>query len=193
MKLKNSSSQVTWSYRHYWIISPKNMTWNDRWETKLFLGGQITARWNGTEMNNLNQVQSSWRYHVSPDFEQEVVFYFLSHSCMYSAVRPVFFRNLEFFSKLELLRTTTPPVPSPSLSKLSFGLINNNFRTVTKWNLKWHFILLFLKSSFIFPDSQECFERKGSSVGVFHDSACGLTSPPVLHHGRKIWSERVKQ
>ena len=42
--------------------SPKNMTWNDRWETKLFLGGQGTARWNGTEMNNLNQVQSSWRY-----------------------------------------------------------------------------------------------------------------------------------
>ena len=25
------------------------MTWNDRWETKLFLGGQGTARWNGTE------------------------------------------------------------------------------------------------------------------------------------------------
>jgi len=35
------------------------MTWNDRWETKLFLGGQGTARWNGTEMNNLNHVQSS--------------------------------------------------------------------------------------------------------------------------------------
>ena len=35
------------------------MTWNDRWETKLFLGGQGIARWNGTEMNNLNQVQSS--------------------------------------------------------------------------------------------------------------------------------------
>ena len=27
----------------------ENMTWNDRWETKLFLGGQGTARWNGTE------------------------------------------------------------------------------------------------------------------------------------------------
>ena len=37
------------------------MTWNDRWGTKLFLGGR-TARWNGTEMNNLNQGQSSWRY-----------------------------------------------------------------------------------------------------------------------------------
>ena len=34
------------------------MTWNDRWETKLFLGGQGTACWNGTEINNLNQVQS---------------------------------------------------------------------------------------------------------------------------------------
>ena len=38
------------------------MTWNDRWETKLFLEGQGTARCNGSEMNNLNQVQSSWRY-----------------------------------------------------------------------------------------------------------------------------------
>ena len=129
---------------------------------------------------------------VSPDFEQEVVFYFLSHSCMYSAVRPVFFRNFLFSSKLELLRTTNPP-PSPSLSELSFGLIHNNFRTVTKWNLKWHFILVFLKAPSFFSDSQECFERKSSSVGVFHDSARGLTSPPVLHHGHKIWSERFIQ
>ena len=29
------------------------MTWNDRWETKLFLEGHGTARWNGSEMNNL--------------------------------------------------------------------------------------------------------------------------------------------
>ena len=37
------------------------MTWNDRWETKLFLGGQGTARWNGSEINNLtcNPVQYS--------------------------------------------------------------------------------------------------------------------------------------
>ena len=37
------------------------MTWNDRWETKLFLGGQGTARWKGNEINNLtcNPVQSS--------------------------------------------------------------------------------------------------------------------------------------
>ena len=35
------------------------MTWNDRWETKLFLEGQGTARCNGSEMTNLNQVQSS--------------------------------------------------------------------------------------------------------------------------------------
>ena len=35
------------------------MTWNDRRETKLFLEGHTTARWNGSEMNNLNQVQSS--------------------------------------------------------------------------------------------------------------------------------------
>ena len=26
------------------------MTWNDRWETKLFLGGQGTAPWNGSEI-----------------------------------------------------------------------------------------------------------------------------------------------
>ena len=44
--------------------SPKNMTWNDRWETKQFLGGQGTARWNGSEINNrtCNPFQSSWRY-----------------------------------------------------------------------------------------------------------------------------------
>ena len=30
--------------------SQKNMTWNDRWETTLFLGGQGTARWNGSEI-----------------------------------------------------------------------------------------------------------------------------------------------
>ena len=35
------------------------MTWNDRWETKLFLGGQGTARWNGTEMNNSTFVKFS--------------------------------------------------------------------------------------------------------------------------------------
>ena len=35
------------------------MTWNDRWETKLFLEGHGTALWNGSDMNNLNQVQSS--------------------------------------------------------------------------------------------------------------------------------------
>ena len=29
------------------------MTLNDQWETKLFLGGQGTARWNGSEINNL--------------------------------------------------------------------------------------------------------------------------------------------
>ena len=76
------------------------MTWNDRWETKLFLGGQGTARWNGTEMNNLNQVQFLTLLNVSPEFEQEVVFYFLSHSCMYSAVRPVFFLTFNCFNLL---------------------------------------------------------------------------------------------
>ena len=32
------------------------MTWNDRWQTKIFLGGKGTARWNGSEMDNLNKV-----------------------------------------------------------------------------------------------------------------------------------------
>ena len=49
------------------------------------------------ERNWNEQPQSSSVFltllNVSPEFEQEVVFYFLSHSCMYSAVRPVFFRN----------------------------------------------------------------------------------------------------
>ena len=38
------------------------MTWNDRWETKLFLlGAQGTAPWKESEINNLtcNPVQSS--------------------------------------------------------------------------------------------------------------------------------------
>ena len=37
------------------------MTWNDRWETRLFLGGQGTARWNESEINNFtcHPVQSS--------------------------------------------------------------------------------------------------------------------------------------
>ena len=36
------------------------MTWNDRWEMKLrSLEGHGTAHRNGSEMNNLNQVQSS--------------------------------------------------------------------------------------------------------------------------------------
>ena len=70
------------------------MTWNDRWETKLFLGGQGTARWNGSEMNNLDLVQSSWRYLTfHPTLNRKLFFYFLSPSCVYSAVRPVFSRN----------------------------------------------------------------------------------------------------
>ena len=40
-------------------LKSENVTWNDRWETKLFLGGQGIVHWNGSEMNNLNQVQSS--------------------------------------------------------------------------------------------------------------------------------------
>ena len=59
--------------------SPKNMTWNDRWETKLFLGGQGTARWNGSEINNLtcNPVQSSWRYLTfHPNLNRKLFFIF---------------------------------------------------------------------------------------------------------------------
>ena len=59
--------------------SLKNMTWNDRWETKLFLGGQGTARWNGSEINNLtcNPVQSSWRYLTfHPNLNRKLFFIF---------------------------------------------------------------------------------------------------------------------
>ena len=71
------------------------MTWNDRWETKLILACR-TRKWR-LEQNWNEQPQSSSVFltllNISPEFEQEVVFYFLSHSCMYSAVRPLFFRN----------------------------------------------------------------------------------------------------
>ena len=52
--------------------------------------------------------------------------------------------------------------------------------------MTFYFLVFLNAPSFLLSDSQECLERKGSSVGVFHDSACGLTSPPVLHHGHKI-------
>ena len=60
MKLKNLSIKSNYVIAPSVLnTSPKHMTWNDRWETKLFLGGQGTARWNGSEMKNLTQVQSS--------------------------------------------------------------------------------------------------------------------------------------
>ena len=66
------------------------MTWNDRWGTKLFLGGR-TARWNGTEMNNLNQGQS-------PDFEQELVFiFFLILACILQCAQ-YFFVTFNFLA-----------------------------------------------------------------------------------------------
>ena len=34
------------------------MTWNDRWETKLFLEGHGTTRWKGSEMNKTPKVVS---------------------------------------------------------------------------------------------------------------------------------------
>ena len=60
------------------------MTWNDRWETKLFLEGRRTARWNGSEMNNLNQVQSSWRYYTfHPTLNRKLFFiFFLILACI---------------------------------------------------------------------------------------------------------------
>ena len=124
------------------LLNNKSANYDMEWS----VGDEAIFRRTGNctlERNWNEQPQSSSVFltllNVSPEFEQEVVFYFLSHSCMYSAVRPVFFRNFLFSSKLELLRTTNPPL-SPSLSELSFGLIHNNFRTVTKWYLKWHFI-----------------------------------------------------
>ena len=41
--------------------SQKNMTLNDRWETKLFFGGQGTERCKGSEMNNLTTLFTNMR------------------------------------------------------------------------------------------------------------------------------------
>ena len=90
------------------------MTWNDRWETKLFLGGQGTARWNGSEINNLNQVQSSWRYLTfHPTLNRKLFFIFfllLVFIVQFAQYFPV--------TKLELLRI---PLPPPPFFKWTFG------------------------------------------------------------------------
>ena len=97
--------------------SPKNMTWNDRWETKLFLGGQGTARWSGPEMNNLNPVQSSWRYLTfHPTLNRKLFFIFfllLVFIVQFAQYFPV--------TKLELLRIPLPPPPLPPFFKWTFG------------------------------------------------------------------------
>ena len=60
MKLKNLSIKSNYVIALSVLNkSPKHMIWNDRWKTNLFSGGQETARWTGSEMKNLIQVQSS--------------------------------------------------------------------------------------------------------------------------------------
>ena len=75
--------------------SPKNMTWNDRWETKLFLGGKAELH-AGTEVKWTTLIQFSLLDAIKrfTRLWTESCFYFLSPSCVYSAVRPVFPRNV---------------------------------------------------------------------------------------------------
>ena len=46
------------------LLNNKSAKYDMEWSVgaKLFLEGHGTARWNGSEINNLNQVQFSWRY-----------------------------------------------------------------------------------------------------------------------------------
>ena len=84
---------------------------------------------------------------------------------MYSAL---FSRNFPFSSQLELLKSHPPIWVNYQL--FWFIIIFERWQSEI-WNdiLFWYFKLLFS------PDSQKCFERRGYSVGVFHDSACRLT------------------
>ena len=160
------------------------MTWNDRWETKLFLGDQGTARWNGSEMNNLNQVQSSWRYLTfHPTLNRKLFFiFFLILTCT-PRFAQCFLLTFNFLADWNCWEFPPPPHLPPALSELSFVLIHFNFWTVTKWNLKWQFF---------FPDSQKCFERKG--VGVFSrlclwtDLTTSITSRTwiLIREGQKV-------
>ena len=85
MKLKNSSSQITWSYRHY--LNNKSAKYDMEWS----VGGEAILRRtrNCTLERNWNeQPQSSSVFltllNVSPDFKQEVVFFifFLILACI---------------------------------------------------------------------------------------------------------------
>ena len=66
------------------------------------------------------------------------------------------------------IRLQKTPNKALSCLVLSFGLIHNNFRSVTKWNLKWHFILVFLKAPrfFFFPIARNVLNVK-AQVSVF--------------------------
>ena len=65
------------------------------------------------------------------------------------------------------IRLQKTPNKALSCLVLSFGLIHNNFRSVTKWNLKWHFILVFFKAPcFFFPIARNVLNVK-AQVSVF--------------------------
>ena len=64
----------------------ENMTWNDRWETKLFLGGQGTARWNGSELTTLHVT-----FH--PTLNRKLFFHLFLLLTFILQFAPVFSRN----------------------------------------------------------------------------------------------------
>ena len=113
---------------------------------------------------------------VSPDFEQEVVFYFLSHCCMYSAVRPVFFRNFKFSSKLELLRTTTPPFFERTFVRSDSQYFSNGDKV--KFEMTFHFGI-FKSSFFFFPIARNVLNVQ-AQVSCFSRLCLWTDSSPVL-------------
>ena len=126
--------------------SPKNMTRNDRWEMKLFLGGQKTARWNGSEINNLtcNPVQSSWRYLTfHPTLNRKLFFVFFLLLAFILQFAQYFLVTFNFFTKLELLRIPPPPRLWVNPHPVWFSVIFERSQSKI-WNdiLFWHFKLL---------------------------------------------------
>ena len=141
--------------------SSKNMTWNNRWETKLFLRGQETARWNGKEVNNLNQVQSSWRYWTfHPTFNRNLFFnFFLIVACIlqFAQYFLVTFNFLANWNSLEI----PPPHLWLNFHSVRFTKIFARWQSEI-WNdfLFWYFKLLF------FPIARNVLNVK-ASVSVF--------------------------
>ena len=77
---------------------------------------------------------------------------------MFSAVRPLFSRNINFPANWNC-KDDSPPPPPPSLSELSFVLIQNNFRMVTvKFEMAFYFGIL--SSFYFFPIARNVLNVK---------------------------------